>query len=76
MPRGSLGVRLRPVARRRLVFPLPEGYVGWIQVIFDSPGAPELRPDHNKGRKWPSLFTERRGRNIRLTCRLMIRTLE
>lgn len=24
------------------VFVLPDGYVGWIQVIFDSPGAPEV----------------------------------
>jgi hypothetical protein len=26
----------------RYVFLLPDGYVGWIQVIFDSPGAPKL----------------------------------
>jgi hypothetical protein len=30
------------------VFVLPDGYVGWIQVIFLSPGAPELKPDHGK----------------------------
>jgi hypothetical protein len=31
------------------VFILPDGYVGWIQVIFDSPGAPEVVvPKHKR----------------------------
>src|SRR5215813_2938707 len=30
------------------VFVLPDGYVGWIQVIFDSPGAPGLLLRHGR----------------------------
>jgi hypothetical protein len=30
------------------VFVLPDGYVGWVQVIFDSPGAPEIVPTHGR----------------------------
>lgn len=30
------------------VFVLPEGYVGWIQVIFSSPEAPKIVPKHGR----------------------------
>jgi hypothetical protein len=30
------------------VFVLPDGYVGWIQVIFDSPRAPMVVPKHGR----------------------------
>jgi hypothetical protein len=30
------------------VFVLPDGYAGWIQVIFDSPGAPKLMLHHGR----------------------------
>jgi hypothetical protein len=30
------------------VFVLPDEYVGWIQVVFDSPDAPSVEPDHGK----------------------------
>jgi uncharacterized protein DUF6843 len=30
------------------VFVLPDGYVGWIQVIFDSPGSQELVPERGR----------------------------
>ena len=30
------------------VFVLPDRYTGWIQVIFESPGAPKIEPDHGR----------------------------
>jgi hypothetical protein len=46
----SIGLSAKQQANElpHYVFVLPEGYVGWIQVIFMSPGAPELKPEHGK----------------------------